>query len=134
MNKILEIARKAVPTYVCTIDESYMVNVTSDYVKRDEGFAYIEEFRSGTISFTNINKKITNYEVWFCRFSDFETNGDTREQIREKIEEEAIIPFLRELKKLEGVGNVAFSYGLPRFSGVAVSIKITFTYQEPICL
>lgn len=134
MNRILEIARKAVPSYTCTIDEAYMVNLKSDQVKRTEGFAYIEEFRSGTISLSNINKKITNYEVWFCRFCNFETDGEKREQIREEIEAEAVVPFLRELKKVQGIDNVAFSYGLPRFSGVEASIKITFTFKEAICL
>lgn len=135
MDKVLQIAREAVPDYTITIDEAYMANVKSDAIPRNKGFGYIEEFRNGTYEGSRyFATRTTEYEVWFLRFCDFESDGDMREEIREQMTQEAVLPFIRLLKDRSQVETVTFNYGLAKFNGFNVSISLRFAVKEAVCL
>ena len=55
--QILTILRQANENYICSYDESKMMNVKADCMSRDSGFAYIEEFTQGSYKREKFFKK-----------------------------------------------------------------------------
>lgn len=114
-----------------------MMNVAADTIERYKGFAYIEEYRQGYYSFRGYKKtRTTRIQIYFCKFVDFHDNAINRELMREKIEEEAVIPFITKMNENDDFKQIErFDIGapLPRFDANEVSIKLEFDLTSAIC-
>jgi len=137
INKLLEILQEAVPSYEVSFEESRMMNVAADTIERYKGFAYIEEYRQGYYSFRGYQKTRTiRIQIYFCKFVDFQDNAINRELMREKIEEEAVLPFITRMNEDDTFKQIErFDVGapLPRFDANEVSIKLEFDLTWAIC-
>jgi len=137
INKLLTILQEAVPSYEVSFEESRMMNVAADTIERYKGFAYIEEYRQGYYSFRGYKKtRTTRIQIYFCKFVDFQDNAINRELMREKIEEEAVLPFITRMNENDNFKQIErFDIGtpLPRFDANEVSIKLEFDLTSTIC-
>ena len=137
INKLLTILQEAVPNYEVSFEESRMMNVAADKIERYKGFAYIEEYRQGYYSFRGYKKtRTTRIQIYFCKFVDFQDNAINRELMREKIEEEAVLPFITRMNEDDNFKQIErFDIGTPllRFDANVVSIKLEFDLTSTIC-
>ena len=137
INKLLEILKEAVPNYEVSFEEGRMMNVAADTIERYKGFAYIEEYRQGYYSFRGYQRTRTiRMQIYFCKFVDFQDNAINRELMREKIEEEAVLPFITMMNENDNFKQIErFDIGapLPRFDANEVSIKLEFDLTWAIC-
>ena len=137
INKLLEILKEAVPNYEVSFEEGRMMNVAADTIERYKGFAYIEEYRQGYYSFRGYQRtRTTRIQIYFCKFVDFQDNAINRELMREKIEEEAVLPFITMMNENDNFKQIErFDNGtpLPRFDANEVSIKLEFDLTSTIC-
>ena len=137
INKLLEILKEAVPNYEVSFEEGRMMNVAADTIERYKGFAYIEEYRQGYYSFRGYKKtRTTRIQIYFCKFVGFQDNAINRELMREKIEEEAVLPFITMMNENDNFKQIErFDVGtpLPRFDANEVSIKLEFDLTSTIC-
>lgn len=94
LNELLNILQTANADYLCTYSEANEMNLKADYINRDKGFAYIDEYRNGTHDFSDfLPVERTNVTIYFCRFCDFHNDAIYREQIISRIKSEIILPF-----------------------------------------
>ena len=152
--------------YYFEYDEASAMNVKADAVTNDRGLIYIEEIRGGRYRVPQTRtqgyffQKETSVSIYFCRFSkELEpyaglgntpaselaaaTFTMTRQAIRDRIEAEAVIPFIAALNKAFGgtlrnysVGDYTFTYPVgSRFDANEVAILLIFTLlQQTSCL
>lgn len=134
IQKLIEIIKKAVPSYEATFDEASMQNIRLDSKRRENPWCYVEEYRTGSIGIVNYNLQRTiKAEVYFGRFVELDCDADKREVIRDKIMREAVVPFIKAY--MQDVDETTFTmycyYG--RFDANEVSICLTFDMKEDIC-
>lgn len=115
------------------IDEAHLVNLDVDTKCRCEGFAYIEEFYSGTTTF-NMGARVTNrYEVTFMRFVDIEPSAELREHIRLTQIWPVVYDVQKQLNRNYGVASFNTNT-LPRgFDANEVLVSMEFSMEESIC-
>ena len=137
INRLLEILKEAIPNYEVSFEESRMMNVAADTIERYKGFAYIEEYRQGYYSFRGFQRtRTTRMQIYFCKFVDFQDNAINRELMREKIEEEAVIPFISKMNEndtFKQIERFDIATPLPRFDANEVSVRLEFDLTSTIC-
>ena len=137
INKLLEILKEAIPNYEVSFEESRMMNVAADAIERYKGFAYIEEYRQGYYSFRGFQRtRTTRIQIYFCKFVDLHDNAINRELMREKIEEEAVIPFITKMNEndtFKQIERFDIATPLPFFDAPAVSVRLEFDLTSTIC-
>ena len=137
INKLLDILKEAIPNYEVSFEESRMMNVAADTIERYKGFAYIEEYRQGYYSFRGFQRtRTTRLQIYFCKFVDFHDNAINRELMREKIEEEAVIPFVTKMNENDNFKQIErfdIATPLPRFDANEVSVRLEFDLTSAIC-
>lgn len=133
---LLDILKSANPEYFCTFEESKMMNIVADNLATGRGFAYIEEYRRGNISQRLGLRHTDKVTIYFCRFSEMHGTALEREQQRERIMSEMVVPFIRilsESTRFAEVSDFQTEIGLPRFDGNCVNIALTFNVTTALC-
>jgi hypothetical protein len=129
IQKLLEVINSAT-SYEATFEESHMMNVAVDSIKRNLPFAYIEEYRSGKYSSKGFVKdKTTKIEIYFCRFAALDSTALQREEIRKQIEMDALEPFMEAYNNsgyFKQVYEFDFFTPIPRFDANEVSVRLSF--------
>lgn len=149
------------PDYRFEYDEAAAMNIKADSLDNRAGLIYIEEIQQGRYRLPQsraqgfFNIKETAVSVYFIRFSaDLDpyagignspasqavafTKTQTRQAIRDRIEQEVVMPFMQALHNdaRYRVGDFAFSYPPhPRFDSNEVSVLLSFNItQQSSCL
>ena len=136
ITQLKEIVQQANPDYHVHFEESAMMNIFADDVRRDEGFAYIEEYTTGRYTKEKyFHQKITRVQIYFCRFCELHAGAEAREEVREKIETEIVLPFMAAFNTsgFEQVKIFEFFTPLPRFDANEVSIMLRFDLIHQLC-
>jgi len=137
IQKLKSIIQSANTDYLVEFEESSMMNIKVDEYPAGAKFAYIEEYRQGKyFKESYVNKKATTFQIYFCKFTEFQNNADDREQLRNEIESEIVLPFMEKYNKsglFEKVDVFQFYTPLPRFDANEVSIMLQFEAKETKC-
>lgn len=135
---VTELMPQAGRDYKFIFDEASMVNIRVDDLRRDERFIYLEEFTHGKLDFTKIPPiKTTRIQLYFCAFSDYAAPADEREDIRESIDSEILMPFIQAYRATPAgrtVKEFTIATPPPRFDANEVSRAIFFDLPEMLCL
>lgn len=127
LDKIKNIVAAACPDYSFEFDTSRMMNVEAD----DKRFpcVFLDEYYDSSYVFRYGWKRSCRLDISFMRLAEFQCDGVEREALRDRIREEAVKPFLRELEKsgyfesIESNGTVVSSPNEPpRFDACCVSV------------
>ena len=125
------------PLYPVEYEENKMMNLKADEKSLDARFAYIEEFVQGSYTREKfVFQKITQVQIYFCRFAEFQNSAMDRENLRNQIETEMVLPFMRRYNDsgiFDRVDNFKFYTPLPRFDANEVSIMLQFDCKQNIC-
>lgn len=136
MNELIALLNAANSDYSATYEESSMQNIVVDGITSK--FVYIEEFRQGRYYKDRfIRKKSTIVQIWFCKFCEMHNMASEREELRDSIESEIVIQFMKlynESPIFENVDEFKFFTPPPRFDANEVSIMIEFNCTERKCL
>lgn len=137
IRKLITLLQAVVPSYDIIYEEARMMNIKADAISLTKGFIYIEEFRSGQYTEKYGISKTTKVNIYFCRFTEMHNDALQREDLRERIEAEAVLPFLREWRNAfpanNAQGAAQFSCPIPRFDANEVSICLTLNITEELC-
>jgi hypothetical protein len=125
------------PLYEVEYEENKMMNLKADEKSLNARFAYIEEFVQGSYTRTKFQKqKITQVQIYFCRFAEFQNSAMDRETLRNQIESEIVFPFMERYNAsgiFDRVDNFKFYTPLPRFDANEVSIMLQFDCKQNMC-
>jgi len=125
------------PLYPVEYEENKMMNLKADEKTLDSAFAYIEEFTQGSYTREKyVQQKITQVQIYFCRFAEYQTSAIEREAIRSQIESEIIFPFMAKYNEcgiFDRVDSFKFYTPLPRFDANEVSIMLQFDCKQNRC-
>ena len=125
------------PLYPVEYEENKMMNLKADEKSLDARFAYIEEFVQGSYTRPKfVFQKITQVQIYFCRFAEFQNSAMDRENLRNQIESEIVRPFMNAYNDsgiFDRVDNFKFYTPLPRFDANEVSIMLQFDCKQNIC-
>lgn len=147
--------------YYFEYDEASAMNVKADAVENSAGLIFIEEVRGGGYRIPQnrtqgfFRQKETRMSIYFCRFSKelepFAGLGNTplsvqaqhtltmtRQAIRDRIEDEVVIPFMNAMdeamrRELRGysVSDYTFTYPhLSRFDANEVAVVLNFSLSQ----
>lgn len=131
--ELKEELKKVLPAgWEVTIDEAHLVNIDVDEKCRCSGFAYIEEFYSGTTSFAMGARESNRYEVVFMKFIDIEPTAEQREEMRLRCIWPVVHDVQRHLNRNFGVASFNTNT-LPRgFDANEVLVSIQFSVEDSI--
>ena len=124
-----------VPRYSFQFEDQKMMNVTAD--NQPFPCVFFEEYTNGSYNVKfGINKK-TIVQLYFMRLQkDVSTNAIDREALRNQIESEAVLPFIRSIGTLrpfrEEMTEFKFFTPPPRFDANEVSIMLQFECKYPV--
>ena len=125
------------PLYPVEYEENKMMNLKADEKSLDARFAYIEEFVQGSYTREKfVFQKITQVQIYFCRFAEFQNSAMDRENLRNQIESEIVRPFMNAYNDsgiFDRVDNFKFYTPLPRFDANEVSIMLQFDCKQNMC-
>lgn len=83
--------------YTAEYEEAKMMNINVDEKAIGQYFAYIEEFAAGAYDLIGyVRVKKTKVDIRFLTFCELENTANDRDDIRAKIEEEIVLPFIDE--------------------------------------
>lgn len=137
LNKIREIIGKANPDYTIIYEEESMMNVYADELKREESFVYIEEFTRGRYSKNGyFPTKTMQMQIYFSKFCEHANKATEREALRELIESEIVLNFMREYESssyFEAVENWDILYPPSRWDANEVSVMLYFGCKLQMC-
>ena len=131
LEKLEEIIKQSNPNYVVDYEESSMMNVKADEMPVDRAGVYIEEFRRGKFVDLRFREKAKQVviQIYFFRFVQFQNNAIEREKVRERIENEIVLPFIENYNNssaFESVPEFGVHYPMPRFDANEVSVMLEF--------
>lgn len=149
--------------YQVEYNEASAMNRGADYIANDKGLIFIEEVKNGEIEHPSVTgasrnyfyKKTVSLSIWFCRFSttlgqsvdyngsEYDKNAqlkisDTRQFMRNTIEEEVVNPFclnvaraLSDNKVRMSVARFPFAYPTAsRFDSNEVSVVLNINITQ----
>ncbi len=164
IKKLGDILKSLHADYYFEYDEASAMNVKADAVENSAGLIFIEEVRGGRYRIPQnrtqgfFRQKETRLSIYFCRFSKelepFAGLGNTplsvqaqhtltmtRQAIRDRIEEEVVVPFMEAMDEamrgdLRGYSVGDYYYSYPEFSRfdsneVPVVLNFTLLQQTP---
>lgn len=134
LEKIKTLVEASCPGYHFIYETDNMMNERAD----DMPFpaVFFEEYTEGRISRRYGWKKSVTVELSFMRLAEFQCDALVRESIREDIERNAVIPFLRALeqdKTFDPVSEYILMPEPPRFDANCVSVLLRFNATYKIC-
>lgn len=134
LERIRELCRAANPDYRFEFESGKMMNVRAD----DDRFpcVFFEEYVNGRYAQKYGWKKSVQVELSFMRLAPFQCDAEERERLRERIEQEAVVPFIESLNKSGLFGPVnefACLAEPPRFDANAVSVLVRFWATFDLC-
>lgn len=131
------------PLYSIEYEETKMMNLKADEKSLDARFAYIEEFIQGSYTRAKLQyggwgqtQKITQVQIYFCRFGELQSSAMDRDAIRSQIESEIVLPFMNKYNDagiFDRVDNWKFYTPLPRFDANEVSVMLQFNCNQNMC-
>lgn len=140
IEQIKELCNKANKNYVfhyqSLLDENYQTNL------QDVGnkFVFLEEQKDGYFTNGYTLKKTSNIILYVCTMIDaLQTDTATlREEIRKQMQEEFIIPFIKEfssspLNQNSQNTSIPFELPLPMFDNYAIVEILSLQVTENIC-
>jgi hypothetical protein len=136
LTELKQIIASANAAYIVEYEEASMMNIAADEIKRDQPWAYIEEFVQGNYAKKMGNTKTTQTQVYFCRFAEMQCTAEQREAIRAQIEAEIVIPFMAKYNSsglFSHVDVFKFFTPLPRFDANEISIMLQFDCTKRLC-
>ena len=145
--------------YYASYDNKAAMNMKADYIENDEGLIFIRAVKRGKYTFPTgrdyFHRKEVEFEIWFCRFSttlsptvdvnytQYDKNVDlcveeTTRNIRDRIEQEVVYPFLEGINKALNVKIESVPFEYPTKSvfdsnEVAILLRLTIK-QKATCL
>lgn len=134
LQQIMAMVAECAPSYGFLYANLNMANVRAD----DAQFplCYCEEIQTQTYrigTYGGISKR-TRVEVYFMRRAPMQGDAIGRDEIREQIEREAVVPFVRALADRFGTINaVQGETPPPLFDDNDVAIGLIFDWEEAIC-
>jgi hypothetical protein len=136
LESIKTICNAAAPTWGFYFDDRQLMNIKAD--NSPFPLIFFEEYRQGRYNFKYYIEKTTLVELYFCKICQMQNDGITREQIRETIENEAVLPFIKEFREraelFEDINEFKFFTPPPRFDTNEVSIMLQFNAKLIQCL
>lgn len=134
LEHIRELCRTANPSYHFEFESEKMMNVKAD----DDRFpcVFFEEYINGRYFQQYGWKKSVQVELSFMRLAPFQCNAEEREHLRERIEREAVIPFIEALNGsgvFLAVDEFTCMAEPPRFDANAVSVLARFWATIDLC-
>jgi hypothetical protein len=138
LKRITEIIHAANPSYTVIYEEKHMMNVRADELQRNAGFAYIEEFIRGQYRQERYRpaSRTMQMQIYFSRFAGLHADAMTREAIREQIESETVLPFMRQYEQsgyFAPVDAWNIYYPFPRWDANEASVMLEFGCRVPVC-
>lgn len=136
LTELKQIIASANAAYTVEYEEASMMNITADKIKRDQPWAYIEEFVQGSYTKKYGQSKTTQVQVYFCRFTEFQNTAEQREAIRAQIEGEIVLSFMEKYNAsgvFSPVEVFKFFTPLPRFDANEISVMLQFDCTKRIC-
>jgi len=134
LSKIKEICNDAVPEYGFEFEHSKMMNVKADNASFP--LIFFEEYTDGKITQQMGLKKAVMVELSFMRLCPMHNDAVDREAMREQIEVEAILPFIKKLQEspyFEPVKEFSCMPEPPRFDANTVSVMLRFWVTYRLC-
>ena len=134
LSKIKEICNSAVPEYGFEFEHSKMMNVKADNASFP--LIFFEEYTDGKITQQMGLKKAVMVELSFMRLCPMHNDAADREMLREQIESEAILPFIKKLQESQYFEPVKEFSCMPephRFDANAVSVMLRFWVRYRMC-
>lgn len=134
LERMRELAAKACPDYRFEFETARMMNVDAD----DKAFpcVFFEEYTEAQYVNSYGWRKRALVELSFMRLAPFQCGAELREELRDKIEQEAVLPFISALNTEGTLGTVTEFTCLPeppRFDANAVSLLLRFWVTMPTC-
>lgn len=137
MNLVQEIQTIAESlNYSFQYEEAKMMNVQAD----NQVFpcVFFEEVRNGKYLLSYGEKKQTKVNIYFMKLCQMQDTAVSRETIRNTIDSEAVIPFIKAIQLVAGLefgSEFLFDTPPPRFDSNEVSIMLSFdvTYRVYSC-
>ena len=134
LSKIQKICANAVPEYGFEFEHSKMMNVKADNAIFP--LVFFEEYTDGKLTQGMGLKKSVMVELSFMRLCSMHNSAVEREAIREQIESEAILPFIKALEssgEFYPVKEFSCLPEPPRFDANTVSVMLRFWVTYRIC-
>lgn len=133
---IQELCEEANANYTFEFENERMENVLADNLPFP--LAFFEEYTESRYLMAGFGlQKETLVELHLMRLCPMESDAIVREQLREQIEAEFVIPFLRLLhksKQLHRVSEVSVVTPIvPRFDANAVDVMLRFWVKTNVC-
>ena len=117
-------------------DDRQLMNIKADDARFP--LVFFEEYREGKYAVKYLSEKTTVVELYFCKLCAMHDDGAEREKLREEIETEAVIPFIRAFKNhpeiFGDIEEFKFYTPPPRFDANEVSIMLKFNAKLIQCL
>lgn len=136
LTKIKGLAEAAAPSYRFEYEAARMQNVKAD----DGAFPLIffEEYvnKDGAYVARYGWRRRQSVELYFLRLAPMQADALTREAVRERIEREAVLPFIEALdasREFEAVGDIRVTAVPPMFDSNAVGLLLSFDVTFPAC-
>ena len=134
LEKLEAIINAANATYAVEYEEAAMFNVRADAFEKGHKFVYIEEFREGEISVPKyFLKESTKMQIAFSQITEIRLSALEREDIREEIKRDIVMPFIEAYNKsndFEKVNRFKTYTPLARFDANEISVVLEFDCIE----
>lgn len=135
LETIENLVKASCPGYSFEFDTDRMMNVEADDIKFP--CVFFEEYTDGRISGVYIKKKLVTVELSFMDLAEFQCDARVRENIRERLEQNAVLPFINALEASEAfdqVSDFTIMAEPPRFDANCVSLLLRFDVTFSLCV
>mgnify|MGYP006956036973 CR=1 FL=1 len=135
LETIENLIRVSCPGYSFEFDTDRMMNVEADDIKFP--CVFFEEYTDGRISGTYLKQKQVTVELSFMDLAEFQCDAREREEIRERLEQDAVLPFIRALElsdDFDQISDFTIMAEPPRFDANCVSLLLRFDVTFDLCV
>lgn len=125
---------ESIPGYTFIFEEAKMMNVEAD--NKPFPCIFFEEYRNGSYHIKYGQSKTTKVILYFMDKVALHQSAETREAIRGRIEQDAVLPFIEAYNEsglFKELSSVSFTTPIPRFDVNEVSIRIEFDCEQSMC-
>lgn len=135
LKTIEDIVRESCPGYSFEFDTDRMMNVEADDIKFP--CVFFEEYTDGRIAGAYLKQKQVTVELSFMDLAEFQCDARVREEIRERLEQDVVLPFIRALEssnKFDQISDFTIMAEPPRFDANCVSLLLRFDVTFDLCV
>ncbi len=140
IQQIKELCKKANPNYDFHYQSLLDENHQTQLQEVGNKFVFLEEQKDGYFTNGYVLKKTTNVLLYVCTMIDsLQTDTATlREQVRQQMQEEFIIPFIKAfasspLNQNSQTASIPFETPLPMFDNYAIVEILSLQVTQNIC-